>query len=143
MKGSQRLKPVQRLNEFREDQAARALGAHNAQLANHRKRLDDLLQYQQEYGRQFLSLGQNGIPARKLRDYQAFMDNLTRAIEQQRQIIQQFEAENERLKRQWLAVHHRTKAVDKVVERMVQGENRAEERRIQKELDDRFNRDKS
>ena len=139
MKPSQRLKPVQRINEFHEQRAAQALGEHNRQLETHRGRLKDLVEYQVEYGRKFLTQGQHGMSANRLRDYQAFMDNLSNAIAQQKEIIRQFEAENERLKRQWLAVHQRVKAVDNMVGRMVDTEKRHEERRDQRELDDRHN----
>ncbi|MDH5216914.1 MAG: flagellar export protein FliJ [Gammaproteobacteria bacterium] len=139
MKASQRLKPVQRLNDFHEQNAARELGGHTRKLDAHRKRLEDLNLYQIEYGRNFLNQGQAGMSASKLQDYQAFMANLTRAIEQQRLIIKQFEAENERLKRQWMATHQRSKAVDSVVDKLVVQESYAEDKRTQKELDDRGN----
>ena len=99
----------------------------------------DLIEYQVEYGRQFMTQGQGGMSASKLQDYQAFMKNLSQAIEQQRAIVKQFEAENERLKRQWMAAHRKTQSIDFVVERMVTEETRVEERRLQKELDDRNN----
>ena len=139
MKGSQRLKPVQRINEFHERNAAKELGAHSQKLATHLKRLEDLILYQVEYGRNFLDQGLAGMAATRLQDYQAFMANLTKAIEQQRAIVKQFEAENERLKRQWMAAHRRSQSIDSVVEKMVVEEEYTQNRRLEKELDDRNN----
>lgn len=139
MKSSQRLKPVQRINEFNEKNAARAFGEHSQKLNMHRQRLADLGEYQLEYGRRFLESGQQGMSATRLRDYQAFMKNLSDAIAQQRQLVTQYEQENERLKRQWMATHRRSQAIDHVVERKIDEENRTEERRVQRELDDRNN----
>ena len=139
MKGSERFKAVQRVNDFHEQNAARELGSHTQQFVAHQKRLEDLILYQIEYGRNFLDQGQAGMSATKLQDYQAFMANLTKAIEQQRLIIKQFEAENERLKRQWMATHQRSQAIDGVVAKLVVQENNVEDKRLQKELDDRGN----
>lgn len=139
MKSSERMKPVQRYTELKEQNAARALGVYQQKLDSFRQRLRDLEEYRDEYCRQYLSAGQNGITAARLQGYQAFLLNLNQAIEQQKNIIQGMDAEYERLKRQWLAARNRTKAIETVVDRYQAAENKAEERKIQKETDDRNN----
>ena len=140
MKSSQRLKPLQRINEHHEQKAATALGKHQQKLETNTKRLNDLNDYRIEYGRQFMSDGQQGISAARIQDYQKFMVNLDKAIQQQKLAIRQLQAEYELLKRQWMAAHNRSKSIDNVADRYLKEENYQEEKRTQKDLDERNNR---
>lgn len=123
---------------MQEIDASKALGDRVQQLELNKKRLSDLENYRVEYGRNFLGAGRD-LAAAKLQDYQAFLNNLNHAIEQQKTAIKQLTLEYEHAKRQWLAARNRCKAIQTVQKKYELMELRAEGRREQREQDDRNN----
>ena len=136
MKKSSRFKPIQQLTEAREQDAAKALGKSNQKLGEQEQRLQDLLEYHQEYQHYFQQRGQSGITAAKLQELQRFLHNLNQAIEQQRRIVELARHELKQYRQQWQQAHGRTMAIGKVVERYRSDEAIQADRREQKENDD-------
>jgi flagellar FliJ protein len=136
MKRSDRLKPVQRLSEAREQDAAKALGVSNRNLSEQEQRLAELEQYREEYTRYVRQRGESGVTAAKLVELQNFLQNLNKAIEQQRQVLAMAKQRSEQSKQQWNKARGRNKALDKVAERYRQEEERNAARQEQKETDE-------
>ena len=138
MKASKRLQPVVKVTDRREKDAAAALGKVQQELENNRQRLVELKSYRLEYA-SHLSQSQPGqFSGSKLKDYQSFLNNLDRAIEQQKQVIVKFKQDYERQKRQWLTARNRKKAVNSLLDKHILAEEKQQERKIQSEVDDRF-----
>lgn len=137
MKQSRRLGPICDFNKKREEDAAKNLAKISQEVAAQKKRLVDLENYRGEYGKQFAMAGGAGLNAGKMRDYQNFMANLSKVLEQQKSAISVLEKEFEEKKRQWLAARSRTKALETVKDRYLQQETIIEEKKLQKEIDDR------
>lgn len=137
MTKSERFKPLVRMAESKEMDAAKELGDCARVLKEKQARLDELLRYRQEYAQRLQQDGAAGISARKLRDYQAFLANLDRGIQEQRKVVAQAAGMLEEKKQQWSSKRTRTKALDNAVARFKDDERQSHARREQKESDER------
>ncbi len=136
MTKSERLKPVQRINESREKDAAKALGHSVQSLQQQEQRLAELQQYREEYDRQIQELGANGVVASRLQQMQSFLHNLNLAIKQQQQIVEVARREREQKRHSWQQAHDKTQVMDKVIERYQADEQYQANKREQKENDE-------
>lgn len=136
MKKSNRLKPVQRLSEAREQDAAKALGDSNRHVSEQEQRLADLENYREEYARYYQQRGEQGVTAAKLMELQRFLHNLNKAIEQQQQVVAMARQRSEQSKQQWNSARGKSQALDKVVERYRKEEDRSASRQEQKDNDE-------
>ena len=75
------------LAQTRTDDAAKRLGALNAQGVDMEAKLALLVQYWQEYSARFQVSMQQGITASDWRNYQEFLDKLDAAVVQQRELL--------------------------------------------------------
>ena len=132
------MKPVARYTQSKEQQAARELGRAQQAHEAGKEKLEKLLLYREDYANQFIQAAAGkGIDGMRAQDYQAFMQNLDKAIVQQKAANEQLLRDFEMKKRQWLAARNRAKAINTVVENYQQVEQRQEEKKEQKEQDDR------
>lgn len=136
MKKSNRLKPVQRLSEAREQDAAKVLGDSNRDVSEQEQRLVELESYREEYARYYQQRGEQGVTAAKLMELQRFLHNLNKAIEQQQQVVAMARQRNEQSKRQWNKARGKSRALGKVVERYRKEEDRSAARQEQKDNDE-------
>ena len=111
MKKSDRLTPVQRLSESREQTAAKALGKSNQAVQAQEQRLSELEQYRSEYYQYVQERGAAGVTAGKLQDLQRFLNNLNLAIEQQKQVVEMARREQEQMKVHWHQAHGKHQAL--------------------------------
>lgn len=137
MKKSERLEPVIKVAETREQQAARALGQAQMQLNQAEQRLSELKTYKEEYLRRFHAQGSRGMSAAQMEDYRRFLAKLDAAIAQQQQVVAQAARFVEAKRGQWHERHGKTRALDKVVERYQADEQRRDDRKEQSEQDER------
>ncbi|MDH5189980.1 MAG: flagellar export protein FliJ [Gammaproteobacteria bacterium] len=140
MTRSDRLKPIVKIAESHEKEAARMLGLQQRLLDQYETKLGELLSWRKEYREQFQQAGKQGIQASKMHDYQAFLQRLDLAISQQRQMIEQAIYHYEQHKKNWQSKRSRTQALDKTVDRFKKQEQREETRKEQKELDEHAQR---
>ncbi|SAL58889.1 flagellar fliJ protein [Caballeronia terrestris] len=63
--------------------------------------LDSLIAYRDEYHARFTASAQQGTNAQTLRNFQAFIDTLDSAIDQQRELFLTFEQRLEAVKNEW------------------------------------------
>ncbi len=140
MKKSRRLKPVVRVAEGREQQAARALGVAQTRLRQVQQQQEELQRYRDDYRQRFQQVGAMGMGAVQLGDYQQFLHKLEQAIEQQGQQVAQATQEVEAKRVLWFASRGKVRMLDTVVARYQAIEEQQVARREQREQDERSQR---
>lgn len=140
MKKSRRLKPVVRVAEGREQQAARALGVAQARLGQVQQQQEELQRYRDDYRQRFQQAGAVGMGAVQLEDYQQFLHKLEQAIEQQGQQVALATQEVEAKRVLWFASRGKVRMLDTVVARYEAIEEQQVARREQREQDERSQR---
>ncbi|MBC8745439.1 flagellar FliJ protein [Paraburkholderia sp. WC7.3g] len=83
------------------DAAAQRLGRAQRERHDVQAQLDSLVQYRNEYYARFTESAQSGMPAGNMRNFQAFIDTLDTAIEQQRNLFAAANARVEAAKPDW------------------------------------------
>ena len=83
------------------DAAAQRLGRAQREASEVQAQLDALVRYRDEYHARFNATAQSGMPAGNMRNFQAFIDTLDAAIEQQRKMLQAAYARVEAAKPEW------------------------------------------
>ena len=136
MTKSQRMKPVQRVADAREQAAAKDLAAAQRYQHEQEARLAELRQYQREYLQQSQALGQAGISAARFMELQRFLANLDKAVEQQRQVVDGAVRVVEQKRRAWQEAYRKCKSLDKAVQRFSEQELYEQSQREQKEIDE-------
>ncbi len=137
MTSSARLKPVHGFAERKEQDAARVFGESQEKLKSEADKLEQLRHYRREYMERFHSAAREGIQARRVLEYQAFIAKLDEAIGEQEQVLGYAREGNERAKSQWMEKQSRSKALGKVVEHHQVRERKAMDKREQREQDER------
>ncbi len=140
MSPSKRLSPVQRVAQSREQKAARHMGESHKNLLAEEAKLVQLKQYHEEYLLRFEQAARKGINSSQLQEYRAFLDKLGGAINQQERVVADRKVDHGSKKDDWRETHTRTQALDKVVRRYQQQEQKSADRQEQKESDDRGQR---
>lgn len=140
MSRAQRLQPVQRVVDQKERKQAEALAAAERAVAAAAGKLTELESYRMDYARSFSQRAGQGMGARDLHDYQAFMARLQQAIQQQTFNLQRAEQERDAQLKRWQEAAQRCKAVGHVIDHWRVEEQRGKDRREQRESDERAQR---
>ena len=143
MTKSQRLRPVTDIAESRERDAARTMGERQQFVNEQVARLEELKSYRADYVQRMQEAGARGIDAGQMQDYTNFIRRLDEAIVFQHKQISDAERHLVLSKNNWQTLHSRSEALNKVVDRLRDGEQRENDRREQKETDDRSQRYKN
>jgi len=130
------MQPVQRIAGERAQAAARRYAERRENLNQETEQLAQLRGFRREYEQKLTASGQNGIDAYRLRDYNAFISRIDRAIEQQKTSVSRLEEEVESLRQDWLQHWGNARALDQLVERYQRDERRAADAREQKRNDE-------
>jgi len=139
-KRSERLQPVQKVAENREQDAAKAMGKASIHVEELEIRLTELIAFREEYARNFLSAGAAGMGVSRMREYQTFISRIDQAIAYQQTMIEQGKRAYAERQRVWRHLHSRVLAMDKLATRYRQQERAYAEQREQKETDERAQR---
>lgn len=137
MTRSERLQPVARLADKQERSAAQALGEAKQAQVSEEQRLLELQTYRQEYVADFQRRGRSGLNGIELQQFQQFLGQLDRAIEQQQQRIRGAVVQVEQRTGQWQQRASKAKAINNVVGNLQQSEVRQADKREQAVQDDR------
>lgn len=137
MSRSERLQPVAKLADKQERSAAQALGEARQAQVSEEQRLQELLAYRLEYVSDFQRRGRAGLNGIELQQFQQFLNQLDRAIEQQQQRIRGASAQVEQRTGQWQNRATKAKAINNVVGNLQQAELRQSDKREQAVQDDR------
>lgn len=141
MTRSKRLQPVAEVTRHRERDAAKRLGRSQQSLNEQQERLQELKGFREQYQHRYQeALVGNRLAAASIQEYQAFLQRLDQAIQQQQQMVTAGARDYETCRRQWLESRCRAGAIDKVVERHRTQERQQRERNEQFETDDRAQR---
>lgn len=106
-------------------------------LSEGEERLSELLSYRDEYQRRLHEAGAAGLASGHMQEYLLFIAKLDQAVGSQRERLQEAALNYEQQKVHWLALHGKTLALDKAVERCRGEESRMDDRREQREADER------
>ena len=129
----ERLTPIHDLAERREADAARLLGEAQRVLEDRLRQLTELENYKEPAAGQGPALLQS---AALIRNRELFRLRLTDAIRFQRNAVTDAKARVENARNAWLAVHQQTKVYEKLIQRSEAENQRRQEQRQQKELDE-------
>ena len=131
--------PWDRLKDIaakRRDAQAQRLGALTRERDEAAKRLEMLVGYRADYEARLANASRGGIDPTELRNYQAFLAQLTRAIAQQTDIVGAAEGSVRGAKTQWTSEHQRVESFQALDVRHATGVAREEQRRAQKLTDE-------
>ncbi|MDH5301480.1 MAG: flagellar export protein FliJ [Gammaproteobacteria bacterium] len=140
MKRSKRLEQISKITKTQEDDMAKALAECQRRFQAHQKQLDDLQLYFQQYSAQIVQESSGGLNISRYQNMQAFLGNLTKAIEQQKRVVEQVRREYEHKRKLWMNKHNRNKAIDAVSQHHRQQEDAQDEKKLQRDIDDRSSR---
>ncbi|WP_179402912.1 flagellar export protein FliJ [Burkholderia guangdongensis] len=84
------------------DAATKRLGVAQRERADASKQLEALLRYRDDYHARFAQSAQSGMPAGNWRNFQAFIDTLDTAIDQQRRVLAAADARLDDARPHWL-----------------------------------------
>ena len=140
MRRSDRLEPVQKVVDDTERRLAEHLAASERLLNGCEEKLNELTGYRDDYTKGFAHRAGQGMGARELMDYQAFMSRLNEAIAQQSDIVTRARADRDAQLKRWQEAAQRAKALSHVIENWEQQEQREVMRREQIETDERAQR---
>jgi flagellar FliJ protein len=136
MKKSQRLKIIVDLNATDEKKALEALGKAQRKKKQLQGKLDELLQYQQDYKQKFQTISEIGVNITQLLEFRAFISKLEIAIDGQKKAVLEQEEEVTFVRKTWERKHQKTKSLQKVCDTALEEEVKMEDKREQKEQDD-------
>ena len=132
MTRSERLDPLLRVKQQRQDDVARDVAERDRALAEQEQRLDALRQYAAEYSSPASSITNPALLANRL----AFRERLDAAVQQQTRVVddtrQTCDVERTRL----LLASRETHVLEKLSASYRSEESRAAQQRVQRELDD-------
>ncbi len=143
MNTSDRFKPVLKVAENREANAARKFGQSRKQQHEEETKLNNLREYHAEYLARLHQTASVGISAAQLREYQAFLKNLETAIAEQEEVVRRSQQNTTEHKQQWTEKHIRTQSMDKAMNRLVATEQKqrdVQEQKVSDEIAQRITR---
>ena len=134
-----RTPPWERLKDVaakRRDAHAQRLATLTRERDDAARRLEMLVGYRADYEARLVQAARTGIDPSGLRNYQAFLAQLERAIGQQTEILGAAEQSVNGAKAQWTSEHQRVESFQVLDERHLTGIARDEQRRAQKLTDE-------
>ncbi len=134
MTRSNKLKPVVNHVDQREQTALQAVAFSQQQLQQQQARLQQLMQYKQEY------IEQHSQPqtcsALQLQEFHRFLDQLEETIKGQQQIVLMAQQELDIKRKHWKLSRSRSQAMHKVVDRIQSHEREKADKQEQKLMDE-------
>jgi len=118
------------------DAATQKLGRVQRERGEVEKQLQALITYRDEYHTRFTQSARTGMAAGNVRNFQAFIDTLDAAIEQQRRILEQATARVEAAKPEWQRSKQKLGSYEVLQSRHDQVEARKDARREQRDADE-------
>lgn len=118
------------------DAAAKQLGRAQRERSDVQAQLESLVRYRDEYHANFSASAQNGMPAGNWRNFQAFIDTLDAAIEQQRRLLAAATSRVEAAKPEWQRQKQKLGSYEVLQARGDAAEARLAARREQRDADE-------
>jgi len=130
------MQPVASVAESREREAAIVLSKAQSALQSQLARLQELTNYHAEYQQRFERSGMQGINAIQIQSFLSFLANLQKAVDQQKTVISQAEAQVEQKKQAWFVMRGKLRAIDTVIDHYCSLEQKAQDKLEQKATDE-------
>ncbi len=140
LKKSKRFEPVKQIAENNEAAAAVKMNQSFQEQQATLEQLEKLKGYRDDYVEQFRAKGQEGISASRLREYQAFVQKLDGAIEEQIKAVQNMNAKVGEHQQAFKKSNSRKKVVEKLIKNSKQQEIAHSDKQEQNEADDRVHK---
>lgn len=118
------------------DTAAQRLGRMQRERSEVETQLQSLVTYRDEYHMRFTESARHGMAAGNVRNFQAFIDTLDAAIEQQRRLLDQATARLEAAKPEWQRSKQKLGSYEVLQTRQDEASARKEARREQRDTDE-------
>ncbi len=118
------------------DAAAKQLGRAQRDRSDVQAQLEALVRYRDEYHANFSASAQSGMPAGNWRNFQAFIDTLDAAIEQQRRLLTAATSRLEAAKPEWQRQKQKLGSYEVLQARGDAAEARLSARREQRDADE-------
>lgn len=134
------MQPVAEAAQQQADAAAKSVAECNRLVMDMRRKLDELLAYRDDYTNGLRHKGPKGLNASQMKDYSVFLERLNNAIGQQQEHLNSAGARFAASKQAWVEKRQRAKAIDSVVNRYQQADQREQSRRDQQEGDEHARR---
>jgi flagellar protein FliJ len=134
MTKSKRFEPIQEIASSSADALSRPMADAARKVADLERQLTQLKTYRDEYVRNSTVAG--AMDAVKLQNYRSFLDRLGDAMRQHVKNLDAARADYERRRLQWSEKRIEAESLGRAVERFRAEEQRAADRRDQRELDD-------
>ena len=126
---------IERLLEA-EDRAARAMSMARQDQQRYEAQLEALNQYRENYSGQLTERGSLGLTSFQFGHYQAFINKLDHAAQQQLQGLRQVRQVTEKRRQEWLEIQQQRKALETLQSRKAAKEALKVARQEQKLLDE-------
>ena len=126
---------IERLLEA-EDRAARAMSMARQDQQRYEAQLEALNQYRENYSGQLTERGSLGLTSFQFGHYQAFINKLDHAAQQQLQGLRQVRQVTEKRRQEWLDIQQQRKALETLMSRKAAQEALKVARQEQKLLDE-------
>lgn len=140
MKRVERMELVKKVADDFERRKAEALAAGERRVAESEKKLSDLEAYRASYVEDFAVRAKAGINGAAARDYQVFLGRLDEALQQQQQQVMSMRSRRDAERQSWQDAAQRAEAISHTVKRWESEEQRALEKREQRDSDERSQR---
>ncbi|GLQ32331.1 flagellar export protein FliJ [Litoribrevibacter albus] len=136
MSKADRLQLVLDLEKKKKDQAAKMLAEAISNLQKAQDSLSQLTEYRTDYLNQAQEIGKQGVSAIDFRNRQRLADRIMGAMEGQAQSINLYERQLEQVRKHYEKVYARVRSIELLIEKSIMEEERKENVREQKMLDD-------
>jgi len=136
MNRSDRMKPIKRYADTREQDAGARLAKARALVEERERQLGELRRYREEYAAQH-SQSIGAVDVVRLQNYHAFLARLGDAIRQQQTLLDEARVDVEHCATQWRERRSEAAAMGKVVDNLRSDERRERDRREQQDHDER------
>lgn len=131
-----RLAPVVQMAEETERKAAQRLGQLQQQVVQAQAKLTELERFREDYQKQWINRGGQGVNGSWLVNYQRFLGQLETAMTQQRQSLMWHQNNIKNARDAWQQAYARVEGLRKLVQRYLDEARRAEDKREQRLLDE-------
>lgn len=136
MRRSKRLQVVLELAKRKEDEALKAMQAAQSSLNQQRAKLQELIQYQQEYQQALRDAFSTGATAANCATYQHFLSQVGGAIEQQQKAVTLAEEQFSKARLHWQSLYEKQKGMDGLIDRFRDEEDREIDKKEQQMIDE-------
>lgn len=133
---SKRLDVVRTLEERREKTALEQLATARQFWQDQQQRLQELRRYQADYREQMRNSQQGTVTVTRLQGWQAFIAQIDQAIARQELKLQRAQEQLDKSRAAWQQAYERRRGMEKYIARCRDQEQREQDAREQKQMDD-------